>query len=92
MSEGSLSVQDCFDRIEQSIRGNPANLEPVITEFHSLLNKCYPQIQGKDQGGQYKLTKEGFDSERVLKEIRELAQRKDLKIPQIRFKAEQLSR
>jgi hypothetical protein len=92
MSERSLSAQDCFDRIEQSIRDNPTNLEPVITEFHSLLNKWYSQIQGKDQGGHYKLTKDGFDCERVLKQIRELAQRKDLKIPQIRFKADQLSK
>jgi hypothetical protein len=91
VSGSELSIEECLNRIEHAISENPDNLEPVITEFHYLLNKWDPRIlSGARQ--QYKLVKDGFEPDRVLKQIREVSQCPTLKIPQIRFKADQLSK
>jgi hypothetical protein len=86
-----LSVEECLRRIEEAIQENRKNLEPVITEFHCLLNKWDPQIKA-GQRAPYKLVKDGFECDAVLKRIREVSQCPTLKIPQIRFKADQLSK
>jgi hypothetical protein len=91
MVSADLSIEECLHRIEQCVGENRNYLEPVITELHSLLNKWDRRVSDGPRPA-YKLVREGFDPDRVLKQIRELAERPNLKIPQIRFKADQLSK
>jgi hypothetical protein len=80
------SIAELLDQIEDFVRLDPRNLEPVITELHTLINNNDPDITEL-----YPLVKDGFEADRILKNIRELSQRA-LTVPQIRFKADELSR
>jgi hypothetical protein len=86
-----LSLEECLNLIEHAISENRDNMEPVITEFHYLLNKWDPRVASGTRQP-YKLVKDGFEPDRVLKQIRDVSQCPTLKIPQIRFKADQLSK
>jgi hypothetical protein len=85
------SILEAFDQIERQVQKCPDNLETVITELHSLLNKYDPTIAA-GQRSEYKLVRYGFNADEVLRSIRELAKAPNLKVTQIRFKADELSR
>jgi hypothetical protein len=86
----SSTIDDCFNQIEQYLRGHGECLEAVITELHYLLNKFDP-IAKSQTGTKYRLVPEDFDDNAVLKKIIDTAKMGDLKIPQIRFKADEMS-
>jgi hypothetical protein len=88
-SEGT-TVADLLANIKEHVKRNPKNLEPVITELHAILNAYDPDIRANKIRG-YRLVKDGFDADHVLKNIHELS-KSSLTIPQIRFKADELSR
>jgi hypothetical protein len=88
---GIPSINELLAQIEEHIRRDPNNLEPVLTELFALLNKHDPDILNGDRQP-YKLVKEGFDADRTLKNIHDLAKSPGLTVPQIRFKADELSR
>ena len=73
------------------IREKPDIYELALTELHYVLNKFDPDIHEKKKPS-YRLVKDDFDPEETLKRIRTAADSPNLKIPEIRFKADQLSR
>jgi hypothetical protein len=84
-----FTLPQCFLQLEQNIRDNPGNLEPILTELHSILNKWDPRVKAKTHI--WPLVQESFQPDDVLKRIRDTADLPTLKIPQIRFKADELS-
>jgi hypothetical protein len=85
-----LTLAQCFLHLEQNIHDHPNNLEPIITELHSILNKWDPRV--KQKAHPWPLVHDAFPADEVLKRIRDTADLQTLKIPQIRFKADQLSK
>jgi hypothetical protein len=85
------AISKLFDEIDVHVQNNAATLKLALTELHSLLNKCDPQIVNRERPP-YSLVKEGFRAGIVLKNIRKLSQLPMLTLPQIRFKADALSR
>jgi hypothetical protein len=83
-------LAEYFTQLEDNIREHPENLESILTELHCLLNKFDPLA--KRAGQQWPLVLEGFRPKEVLQRIREISKCPELNVPQIRFKADQLSR
>jgi hypothetical protein len=87
----SSSVHELLGQIRDFVSLDRRNLEPVITELHALLNKHDPEITER-KGRRYPLVRENFNPDLILKNIRDTAQDQALTVPQIRFKADELSR
>ena len=79
-------VDILLNQIRQNVIENPKNLEPVITELNSILNKYDPEII-QDKSKQLPLFPPDFDADFWLEKIAKTSNKK-LKIPQIRFKAD----
>lgn len=90
-NEARKSIQQMFAKIDELVTECPTNIEPVITEFHYLLNK-YDEAVLKHTRVPYNLVRDEFDADKMLRQIRDTSGLPDLKIPNIRFKADALSK
>lgn len=77
--------------IKQNVIQNPKNLEPVITELTSILNK-FDTDTSNDNSGKRPLFQIDIDSVEWIQKIRDISGISDLKIRQIRYKSEELSK
>lgn len=91
MTDDLPSMEQCMAHLCKVIREKPDIYELALTELHYVLNKFDPDIHEKKKPS-YRLVKDDFDPEETLKRIRTAADSPNLKIPEIRFKADQLSR
>ena len=90
MAQDPNSIEMLLSQIRQNVIDNPNNLEPVITELNSILNKYDPEIL-QDKSKQLPLYQSNFNADFWLDKIAKTSNKK-LKIPQIRFKADKLSK
>lgn len=90
-ADAKQNIQQIFLKIEELIAENPSNLEPVLTELNYLLNKHDENVEKRTKPP-YKLVRDDFDCEKMLRQIRETSGMQDLKVPTIRFKADALSK
>ena len=86
-----IPIQRCLDQLDAIYEERPDTYELIITELHHILNKYDPDIRDKKVPS-YRLVKDDFDADEMLKKIRTTANWPNLKIPEIRFKADELSR
>jgi hypothetical protein len=88
--EAPPSVVTAITKIENSIMQRPEILEIAMTELNSLLNKYDPAV--KDKKTTYPLVPAGFNADDVQKQIRDVSGMDNLKVTDIRFRADQLAK
>jgi hypothetical protein len=81
------ALADLIAQLEASIIERPSNLEPILTELYYLIKRFMP-----DSNVLEKPTRPDFQPERFLKKLREHSGMPNMTIPQIRFKADELSK
>jgi hypothetical protein len=84
------TIPDCFNRIQELMTADPRLTNTILTEFHAILNKAMPSPKGLPP--KFPLVPDDFNPEKVLKLIQETAELPLLKIPQIRYKADELAK
>lgn len=84
-------IQSCLAQLDAIVAEKPDTYELVLTELHHILNKYDPDIRDKKMPS-YRLVKDDFDADEMLRRIRTVANWPNLKVPEIRFKADELSR
>jgi hypothetical protein len=89
-TDGSRSLVTAISKIEDSLIQHPEMLEIAMTELNSILNKFDPAV--KDKKVSYPLVPSGFNPDDVQKQIRDLSRLDNLKVTDIRFKADQLAK
>lgn len=86
------TVADCFADLDQYVDAKPETLDLVMTELHCLLNKYDPiSVSKKSTRSRWLLVRDGFDSRVMMKQITDTAGMPDLKVQDIRLKADSLS-
>lgn len=85
------NIQKHLKEIKDNVLQNPKNLEPVITELTSILNKFDPTCIN-DSSRKRPLFKIEIDSQAWIQKIRDVSNNQDLGIRQIRYKSEELSK
>ncbi|OHT00764.1 hypothetical protein TRFO_32450 [Tritrichomonas foetus] len=90
MSTEITTISNLLNRIRTNVENNPKNLEPVITELNSILNKYDPEYQDKNRS--LPLVPSNFDPDAVYEKICRTSEKQSLKIPFIRFKADEFSK
>jgi hypothetical protein len=83
------TISECLVRIHEAVDSHPIYCETAITELHSLLNKL--TLPGESRR-LYPLVRDGFVADDMLKKIRDTANLPLLKVPQIRYKADELAK
>jgi hypothetical protein len=83
----SSPIADEVAELERCIRERPSNLEPILTEMYYLIKKFDPSCTVLR-----KPVRSDFEPEKFLKQIRDRSGMPDMTIPQIRFKADELSK
>jgi hypothetical protein len=82
----STSISKVYDFATQ----NPHEINVVITELSYLLNRYDPDIRSKKRP-EYRLIEEDFNPDAMFQQIRDACGDPNLRIPQIRIIADELS-
>lgn len=80
-----------LQEIKENVIQYPKNLEPVITELTSILNKFDPDCVN-NKIPKRPLFKIEIDSQEWIQKIRDVSNNQELGIRQIRYKSEELSK